>query len=200
MLEAFVLIVLCVETGAPALVAEGWIGDDVVEGLERVAFGVQRAGERVALLDFRRGIVVQNHVHAGEAGGGIVLFLPVESDLYILAVARFVADFQEQRARAARRVIDGGVIRRGGVADSENLRDDAANFRRRVELALALATLSGEVPHEILVGVAQEVVAIGAVLREIEGRILEDGDEVGQLIDHLLAATELVYVVEIGEV
>ena len=84
---------------------------------------------------------------AGEAGGGIVLLLPVESDFHVFAVAGFVADFQEQRARATRRVIDGGVIARPGMADAENLRDDAADFGWGVELALALAALSGEVPH-----------------------------------------------------
>ena len=140
------------------------IGDDVVERFERVALGVERVGERVALPDLRRGVVVQDHVHAGEAGGGVVLFLPVESDLYVFAVSGFVTDFQQQRARAAGRVIDGGVVARLGVADAENLRDDAADFGGRVELALALATLRGEMPHEIFVGVAKQVVAVGTVL------------------------------------
>ena len=112
----------------------------------------------------------------------------------------FVADLQEQRARAAGRVIDGGVVGDLGVADAENLGDDAADFGRRVELALALAALGGEVPHEIFVGVAEEVVAVGAVLREVEGGILEDGDEVGEALHHLLAAAELVRVVEVRHV
>ena len=83
-LEALPGVVLGIEAGAPALVAEGRIGDDVVEGLERVAVEEERAGEGVALLDLRRGVVVQDHVHAGEAGGGVVLLLPVEGDLHVL--------------------------------------------------------------------------------------------------------------------
>jgi hypothetical protein len=188
------------ETGAPAFVAEGRIGDDVVEGLQRVALGEERAGEGVALLDLRRGVVVQDHVHAGEAGGGGILFLPVKGDAHVFAVPRGVADLQEQRARAAGGVIDGGVVARPGVADAENLGDDAADLGGGVELALALAALGGEVPHEILVGVAEKVVAIGAVLGEIEGGVLEDGDEVGEALHHFLAATELVRVVEVRHV
>ena len=86
------------------------------------------------------------------------------------------------------------------MADAENLRDDAAHFGGSVELALALATLGGEVPHEVFVGVAEEVVAVGAVLGEVEGGILEDGDEVGEALHHLLAAAELVGIVEVRHV
>ena len=86
-LEALEGVVLGIQAGAPAFVAEGRIGDDVVEGLERVAVEEERVGEGVALLDFRRGVVVQDHVHAGEAGGGGILFLPVEGDAHVLAVA-----------------------------------------------------------------------------------------------------------------
>ena len=66
-LEALVGVVERIEAGAPALVAEGRIGDDVVEGLERVAVLELGIGQRVALLDERRRVVVQDHVHAGEA-------------------------------------------------------------------------------------------------------------------------------------
>ena len=64
-LEALVGIVGEVDAVGPALVAEGRIGDDLVEGLEGVAdfeFGI---GKRVALLDDGHGSVVQDHVHAG---------------------------------------------------------------------------------------------------------------------------------------
>ena len=163
-LEALPRVVLGIEAGAPAFVAEGRIGDDVVEGLERVAVEEERASDGVALLDLRRGVVVQDHVHAREASGGVVFLLPVERDLHVLvAVAGFVADLEEQRARAAGRVIDGGVVADLGVADAEDLRDDAAHFGGGVELALTLATLGGEVPHEVFVGVAEKVVAVGAI-------------------------------------
>ena len=82
-LEALPGVVLGIEAGAPAFVAEGRIGDDVVEGLERVAVEEERAGQGVALLDLRRGVVVQDHVHAGEAGRGVVFLLPVEGDLHV---------------------------------------------------------------------------------------------------------------------
>jgi hypothetical protein len=57
------------------------------------------------------------------------------------------------------------------VADAGNLGDDAADFGGRVELALALAALGRDVPHEVFAGVAEQVVAIGTVLREVEGGI-----------------------------
>ncbi len=114
--------------------------------------------------------------------------------------AGFVAHLQQQRAGTAGRVVDGGVAAGLRVADAEDLRHDAADLGGRVELALALAALGGEVPHQVFVGVAQDVVAVGAVLREVERRVLEDGDQVGEPIDHLLAAAELVGVVEVGQV
>jgi hypothetical protein len=114
--------------------------------------------------------------------------------------AGLVGHLQKQRARAAGGVVDG----RGGAGfrlpDAEDLRDDAADLGGRVELALALATVNGEVPHQVLVGVAEDVVAVGAVLGEIEGLVLEDGDQVGEPLHHLLATAELGGVVEIGEV
>jgi hypothetical protein len=60
---------------------EGRIGDDVVEGLEGVAVLEQGIGKRVALLNQRRWVVVQDHVHPREAGSGSVLFLAVCGDL-----------------------------------------------------------------------------------------------------------------------
>ena len=195
-LEAVVGIVERIEAGAPALVAERRIGDDVVEGLERVAVLELGIGQRVALHDERRGVVVQDHVHAGQAAGGGVLFLPVERD----GGAGLVAHLQQQRAGAAGRVVDGGGGGGLRVADAEDLRHDAADLGGRVELALALAALGGEVPHQVFVGVAQDVVALGAVLGEVERRVLEDGDEVGEPVHHLLAAAELGGVVEVRHV
>ena len=84
--------------------------------------------------------------------------------------------------------------------DADHLGDDAADLGGRVELPLALAALGGEVPHQVLVGVAEDVVVVGAVLREVELGLLEDADQVGQAIHHRLAFAELVRVVEVGEV
>jgi hypothetical protein len=56
------------------------------------------------------------------------------------------------------------------------------------------------VPHEVLVGVAKDVVVLGPVLREVELRLLKDCDQVGQAMHHRIAFTELVRIVEVGEV
>ena len=65
--EALEGVVRRVEAGAPGLVGERRIGDDVVEGLElspSLNFGL---GQRVALHDVGRRVVVQDHVHPGQA-------------------------------------------------------------------------------------------------------------------------------------
>ena len=67
-----------------------------------------------------------------------------------------------------------------------------------VELALALARFSGEVTHEVLVGVAQQVVAARAEAAEVQ--IIEDRDELEEPVLHLLAPAQLLLVVEVGQV
>ena len=84
----------------------------------------------------------------------------------------------------------------GVRADPDHLGHDAGDFRRGVELSLALSRLGCEVPHEVLVGIAQEVVTMGAVGAEVEP--LEDTDQLGEAILHLLVLAELALVVEIG--
>ena len=93
-----------------------------------------------------------------------------------------------------------GLVGRLRAADADDLGHDAGDFRRGVELALALARLGGEVAHQVFVGVAQQVVALGAVAAEIELRLVEDRHEVGEAVHHLLALAELVGVVEVGDV
>ena len=121
--EALIGVVGQVDAVGPALIAEGRIGDDVVEGFEGVADLEFWIGQRVALLNVRPRVVVEDHVHAGESGGSGVLFLAVEGDLD----AGRVADFQEQGAGAAGGVVDGG---RGGgsVADADDLGHDAGDL------------------------------------------------------------------------
>jgi hypothetical protein len=75
-----------------------------------------------------------------------------------------------------------------------------AHFGWGIELALALATLGREMSHKIFVGVAQEVVPIGAVLREIEGGVLKYGNKVGEAFHHFLATAEFVRVIKVGDV
>src|SRR4051812_44878952 len=78
--------------------------------------------------------------------------------------------------------------------------DDATDLGRSVELALALAALCGEMPHQILVRVAEDVIVFGAVFGEVERRVLEDTDEVFETLHHGVPLTQLVRVVEIREV
>ena len=197
MLEALVRVVERVDAGAPAFVAERRIGDDIVEGFElAVIAGKKRISQRVALLDQGRRVVVQDHIHARQAGGGGVFFLPVERDLG----AGFVAHFQQQRTGTAGRVINGGVVRRVRIANADDLRHDAADLGGRVELALALAALGGEVTHQVFVGIAKNVITFRAVLAEIERLVFKDGDQVGETLDNLRAAAQLAGIIKVRHV
>ena len=184
------------EPGRPGLVGERGIGDDVVVGAQQLAVLELGRGQGVARDDVGRGEVVQDHVHAGQARRGHVLLLPFERDV----LARLGGHLEQQRARAAGRVVGGGGRLRVLRRDADHLGDDAADLGGGVELPLALAALGGEVPHQVLVGVAEDVVVLGAVLREVELRAGEDVDQVGQSLDLGLPLTELVGVVEVGEV
>jgi hypothetical protein len=195
--EATERVVQRVEAVAPALVGEGRIGNDVVEGLESVAVHEERHCQRAVSSVYPGSrTVVQDHVHSGESSRRNVLLLPVERD----GGAGLVSYFQEQRAGTTGWIVNGGGRARLRAPDSKNLRHDAADLGGGVELALALATLGGEVPHQVFIGIAEDVVALGAVPGEVEGRVLEDGDQVGEPVHHLLAAAELGGVVEVREV
>jgi hypothetical protein len=145
------------------------------------------------------GAVVQDHVHPRQSGRGVVHLLPVERQVEARAAFGLVVRLEQQRAGAAGGVVD-GLAGGLGVAHADQPGHDARDFRRRVELALALARFRGEVPHQVFVGVAQQVIAVGVVATEVQRRSVEDGDEVGEAIDHLLALAELVVIVEIGDV
>ena len=139
------------------------------------------------------GVAVEDHVHLRQRPGGVVLLLAVDRD----AARRLVGRLEQQRPGAAGRVVDGLVLARVR-ADADDLRHDARDLGRRVELALALAGLGGEVPHQVLVGVAEQVVALGPVAAEVQ--VVEDRDQLGQPVLHLLAVAELLLVVEVGQV
>ena len=162
------------EAGGPGLVGERRIGDDVVVGAELLALLELGLGERVTRHDVGRGEVVEDHVHAGQARRGHVLLLSFEGDV----LARLGGHLEQQRARAAGWVVGGGGRLRVLRRDADRLGDDAADLGGGVELPLALAALGGEVPHQVLVGVAEDVVVLGAVLREVELRAGEDVDQV----------------------
>ena len=52
--------------------------------------------------------------------------------------------------------------------------------------------------HQVFVGVAQQVVALGPVAAEIQS--LEDGNQLGQPLHHRIGLAELFLVVEVGDV
>lgn len=110
-----------------------------------------------------------------------------------------VEGFQKQRAGTTGGVID-GLFGTGSTADAYHLSHDAADFGGSVELAFGLAALCGKVLHKVLVGVAQEVVAPGPVVTEVEVRVVEQSYKIGQAIHHVLALTQLIRVVEVGYV
>jgi hypothetical protein len=143
---------------------------------------------------------VQDHVHPSEAGGRVVFLLPIQCHTNIPAVGCLVAHLQQERPRTAGRIVNRGVGGGPGVANAQNLRDDAAHFGGGIKLALALPALRRKVSHKVFVGVAKKVVAVGAVRREIEGGIFKNGDEVGKPLDHLLAAAELIRIVEVRHI
>ena len=143
---------------------------------------------------------MQDHVHAGQTSGGGILFLTVEGNAHALAVEGETGELEQQRGRATGGVVGGGVRAQVGLVDAEDEGHHAADLRRGEELALALAALGGEVAHQVFVGVAEQVVAVGAVFGEIERWVFEDGDQVGEAVHHFLAAAQLVGVVEVGEV
>jgi hypothetical protein len=55
-------------------------------------------------------------------------------------------------------------------------------------------------PHKVFVVVTQNVVVIGAVLREVEIGVFEDGDQVGKPFDPFVALAELVRIVEVRKI
>ena len=144
--------------------------------------------------DQRTGVVVQDHVHARQAAGHFILLLPIDADRR----ARRVGHLQQQRTRTTSGVVDGGLGGGRGLRNTQHGGHHAADFGGCVELALALAAFGGEVAHQVFVGVAQDVVAVGTVLRKVEVRRFEDADQVAQLLDLLLGPAQQRVVVEVG--
>ena len=195
-LEALVSIVERRKARAPALIREGRISDHIVKGLERATLRKLRVSQRIALHNQRRGVVVQKHVHPGQTARSGVLLLPVERHR---STGR-IAHLQQQRTRATGRVIDRGGMGRLGLADTDNLGHNPADLRRSVKLAFALAALRGEVAHQVLIGIAEDVIAVSAVLREVEGLVLKDSDQVREPLNLLLVVAELRGVVKVRHI
>ncbi len=84
--------------------------------------------------------------------------------------------------------------------DADDLRHYSTNLSRGIELPLALTAFCSEMTHEVLIGVTQDVVAFGAIFREVERLVLKDCNEVGKSVHHFLAASELRSIVEVRHV
>ena len=176
----------------PGLHGERGIGDGEVEPRETSpAVRELGGGEGVVAFDLGGHASVKDHVHPRHRPRRDVHLLPVDGQ----PVRRLVGGLDEERPGAAGRIVH-GVAQPGVRADSDHLGHDAGDFSRRVELSLALARLGREVPHEILIRVAQEVVAVGTVGAKIEP--FEDPDQLREALLHLLALAELALVEEVG--
>lgn len=107
--EAVVKVIGRIEAVAPCLGGKRRIGDGEIKRLERACLGVfeMRRGQGVVLPDFRRGAIVQDHVHPREGLGGVVHFLPVKRQVVAGCALGFVVGLEQQRAGAARRIVNG---------------------------------------------------------------------------------------------
>jgi hypothetical protein len=190
-LKPLELVRLDADPIAPRLVGEGGIRHRKVEPLEAAVrllpVGIR---EGVVAPEFRRDVVVQNHVHLGQHPGGIVHLLTKDRQ----PPRGLIRHLQQQGTGAA-----GGVIHRlvlaGGLGDAHHLGQNPRHLRRGVELALALARLRGKVAHQVLVGIPQQVIPIGPVRPQVKA--LKNAHQVREAIDHLLALAQFVFVVEV---
>ena len=180
----------------PALDRERRIGESVVECLQvRIVRLVKRIGEGVPVLQLRIVDAVDDHRHLRHADGRKILLLSLDGDL-VERTVRLGCRPDEERTRSARHVVDGDhrtLVRR----DVHDPRHDAAHFAGGVELPLGLAGLRGEVLHQILVGVADEIVVRRPVVGEVEILVLKDADEVRDGLDKILALAEFLLVGEV---
>ena len=97
-----------------------------------------------------------------------------------VVVAEHLGELQQQRARAAGRVVDLVDL---GLADHGDPGEQFGDLLRRVELAAGLAGVRGVHAHEVLVGVAEGVDrVVGEAVAEVE---VADGVE---QLDELLVA------------
>ena len=80
----------------------------------------------------------------GECGRRVVHLLPINGQIQPRLVLRFIVGFEEQRAGAAGKVVD-GLVRASGTADPDHPGEDAGHFGRRVELSFTFAGLGSKV-------------------------------------------------------
>ena len=67
-------------------------------------------------------------------------------------------------------------------------------------MSLALSAFCSEFAHQIFVGVSDDVITFGLVPGEVKFRALEDGYEIGQLINHFLTASKLLLIIKMSNI
>ena len=63
-------------------------------------------------------------------------------------------------------------------------------------MSLALSAFCSEFAHQIFVGISDDVITFSLIPGEVEFRALENGYEIGQLINHFLTASEFFLIVK----
>jgi hypothetical protein len=132
------------------------------------------------------------HVHFRQNICGNIVFPAVYA--YFIFCVGFACGFQQQRTGTAGRVVNSVFAQRIGF-DADNLRHNARNLGRCVKLALAFTGFGGEMAHEVFIGIAQQVVAIDAVILKIE--FVENSNEFCQPVLAVFTAAEFGFVVKV---
>ena len=149
--------------------------------------------EGVARLDFACRFVVQHEVHLGKTCRSHFLLLAPDRDFK----RRFVCCADQQRTGAARRIVNRiTLIPFLNPINADHLRKNTRYFGRRIKLSLALAALCRKIAHQILVGVAQNIIAARLVILEIKLWALENGNQTSKLIHHFFACAQLRLIIE----
>ncbi len=136
-------------------------------------------GQRVAVGDVELLVVdvVQEHVDPAQVVGREVDLLAEEPQPHVVA-AEHLRELQQQRPRAAGRVVD---LVHLGLADDRDPGEQFRHLLRREEFAAGLAGVRGVHRHQVLVSVAERVDRVVGVPE------VEVADRVEQL-DELLVA------------
>src|ERR1019366_2072859 len=156
--KAAIRVMFCVDAIAPRLAGEWWIRDHEIKRLQTALIGEVGTRKGVAFPYFRRRAVVQEHVHFCERPGRKIILLSVDRKIFSARAFGFVVSLEEQRPGPARGIVN--CLRAALCGTNSNyLCHDARNFRRGVELPLALAGLRCEMAHQIFISVTEKVIA-----------------------------------------
>lgn len=126
---------------------------------------------------------MDDHIHLRHIQCGEILLLTVEDRI---PRSRLVRRAEQKGAAPRCHVVDGDRPSVVG-ADVEQLGGKTTRLGGGVELPLRLTALGREVTHQVLVGIAEEVVIGSVISTKVEIGVLEDGDQVAYGIDEVLA-------------